>query len=96
MRFRRSFTLGCGMLLACAAAALAAEPAGDPAPKLAAMAPNTWLNLGYGWRGGHEVPACFDQANRLFFKYGGDGDGGDVFAYDPVHDLVIMPRGKET
>jgi hypothetical protein len=27
---------------------------------------------------------------------GGDGNGGDVFAYDPVHDIVIMPRGKST
>jgi hypothetical protein len=41
---------------------------------LAAISPNSWLDLGLPWRGGHEVPACFDQANRLFFKYGGCGD----------------------
>jgi hypothetical protein len=62
-------------LLAAAPPARGGEPAGDPAAKLAAMPANSWLCLGYGWRGGHEVPACFDQANRLFFKYGGCGDG---------------------
>lgn len=27
---------------------------------------------------------------------GGDGNGGDVFSYDPIHDILIMPRGKIT
>jgi hypothetical protein len=46
----------------------------DLASKLAPMPANTWLNLGLPWKGGNEVPMCFDQAHRLFFKYGGCGD----------------------
>ncbi|MEX0700978.1 MAG: hypothetical protein WD069_02675 [Planctomycetales bacterium] len=41
---------------------------------MASLAPDSWVDLGLPWRGGHEVPACFDQANGLFFKYGGCGD----------------------
>jgi hypothetical protein len=62
---------------------MAAAPAGEPAPagaksvlqaKIAAMGDNTWVNLGLGHSGGHEVPAVFDQENLLLFKYGGCGD----------------------
>ncbi len=38
------------------------------------------------WQGGHEVPACFDQANRFFFKYGGCGD-----PTPPIH--ILFPKG---
>lgn len=65
-----------GLLLACLllppAAARAADQF-DPAV-LKDLADNTWVDLGLPWRGGHEIPAVFDAANRLFFKYGGCGD----------------------
>jgi hypothetical protein len=53
---------------------IAVDDAGGVHPDFAAMPANSWLDLGVGWRGGHEVPAVFDQANHLFFKYGGCGD----------------------
>jgi len=53
---------------------IAVDDAGGVHPDFAALPANSWLDLGVGWRGGHEVPAVFDQANRLFFKYGGCGD----------------------
>lgn len=45
----------------------------DPAV-LADLPDNTWIDLGLPWRGGHEVPAVFDAANGVLFKYGGCGD----------------------
>lgn len=42
--------------------------------KLKALPPNAWVDLGLPWHGGHEVPAVYDKAHGLFFKYGGCGD----------------------
>ena len=67
---RKPKYLSAGLLLGLASLAWG----GDLPSKLAAMPPNTWLNTGLPWKGGNEVPMCFDQANRLFFKYGGCGD----------------------
>lgn len=53
-------------------AAPEAEPF-DPAI-LQTLPANSWVELKLPHRGGHEVPAVFDAANSLFFKYGGCGD----------------------
>lgn len=45
----------------------------DPAA-LRELPDNTWLDLQLTWRGGNEIPAVFDAANQVFFKYGGCGD----------------------
>lgn len=45
----------------------------DPAV-LKDLPDNTWVELGLPWRGGHEIPAVFDAANHLLFKYGGCTD----------------------
>lgn len=41
------------------------------------LADNAWLDLELPWRGGHEIPAVVDNANNLFFKYGGCVDKGE-------------------
>ena len=51
---------------------------------------NTWVELGLPWRGGHEIPAVFDGANSLFFKYGGCGD------HSPVINVEGSKRPNET
>lgn len=71
---RRQILWTVGLLGSFAAVAFGGEVKGDLGPRLAAMPPNTWVNLGLPWKGGNEVPMCFDQAHRLFFKYGGCGD----------------------
>ncbi|MBI4602517.1 MAG: amidohydrolase family protein [Planctomycetes bacterium] len=60
------------------------------ARRLAALPPDSWMHLGLSWRGGHEVPACFDPANRLLFKYGGCGDES------PRANVEGSPRPDET
>jgi hypothetical protein len=87
----RAIVTGFLGLLLCGAAAsgeAAEPPAGDGAlkAKLAALGDNSWVNLGLGLRGGQEVPAVFDQANGLFFKYGGCCD-----ATPPVK--ISFPKG---
>src|SRR5215471_15055839 len=61
----------------------------DPAV-LKDLADNTWIELGLPWRGGHEIPAVFDAANSLFFKYGGCGD------HSPTINEEGSKRPKET
>lgn len=70
--------------LAAAEAPIATSPILTPAakdekprlnPKLAALADNTWVNLGLPWRGGGEAgPFTYDSKHRFIFKYGGCGD----------------------
>ena len=64
--------LFCGSALA----GEAAPPAGKSAlqAKIEPLGDNSWVSLGLGHSGGHEVPAVFDLENLLFFKYGGCGD----------------------
>ena len=71
-----SVVLALSCLGAAALAGEAALPAGQSAlqAKIQALGDNSWVNLGLGFSGGHEVPAVFDQENGLFFKYGGCGD----------------------
>jgi len=85
-----------GVVLA-ALAPLTVLPAADPKDKeqfdparLADMPDNSWLDLGLSWRGGHEIPAVFDEANQLFFKYGGCGD------QSPRVNIDGSPRPNET
>ena len=64
------------MLWTAALAGEAAPPAGKSAlqARIQALGDNSWVHLGLGLSGGHEVPAVFDQENGLLFKYGGCGD----------------------
>lgn len=94
---RRDVLLGAAgsMLFAPSLAAAIAADQPDNRPRdfheaLASLPDNSWVDLGLPWRGGHEVPACFDQANRLFFKYGGCGDSS------PRVNVAGSPRPDET
>ncbi len=70
----RSLILTSAVLCVAILPAGAGENGGGLAARLKTMPANSWLKLGLPWRGGNEVPAVFDQANGLFWKYGGCGD----------------------
>jgi hypothetical protein len=61
----------------------------DPA-RLKELPDNTWVDLGLPFRGGNEVPAVFDAANHLFFKYGGCRD------FSPRVNAAGSKRPNET
>ena len=69
--------------LAASGGARAGDAGGPPEPAREALAgkplaANAWVNLGVRFDGGCEVGWVYDDANKLFLKYGGCCDGAKV------------------
>lgn len=81
--------LGLGYSMPLALAEAKEKPPFDPAA-LKDLPDNSWIDLGLPFRGGNEVPAVFDAANQLFFKYGGCRD------FSPRINVEGSKRPNET